>query len=348
MATVYEKMRAIRYPVWIWGAGSMAQAVADRLQAHGIATAGYFVDVEDFRDETGGRKVLSLRALEQQGQDISVVVGHGHPEKAEQILQNPIVKQVFVIDHPYPQYVPRKENLAKIETCVSTPAFLDAMYDEASLRCLHHWLDFHKGLLKEEFYRGARPLLDNLFGFAPLKISEHERYVDAGAWDGDTVKEFLSATQGKVEKVFAFEPGDDGYQRLSSTFAGDERVACYQYALGSASGYASVAKGGGTQSMHLAMDGNSGSIPVVSLDEVLLDREPTIIKVSVPFLFCDVLKGASRLMETLRPRFIVDIIWDDGSSFIPAVQRFLQAGQGYRIAFRYRLAMPTQLWLYAF
>lgn len=54
MATVYEKMRATRYPVWIWGAGSMAQAVADRLQAHGIATAGYFVDVEDFRDETGG------------------------------------------------------------------------------------------------------------------------------------------------------------------------------------------------------------------------------------------------------------------------------------------------------
>ena len=56
MATVYEKMRATRYPVWIWGAGSMAQAVADRLQAHGIATAGYFVDVEDFRDETGGEE----------------------------------------------------------------------------------------------------------------------------------------------------------------------------------------------------------------------------------------------------------------------------------------------------
>ena len=42
-------------------------------------------------------------------------------------------------------------------------------------------------------------------------------YVDAGAYDGDTIKEFLRLSQGQYKKIYAIEPDSKNFLRLCNT-----------------------------------------------------------------------------------------------------------------------------------
>lgn len=47
-----------------------------------------------------------------------------------------------------------------------------------------------------------------------LKLGDKERIVDLGAYDGDTIREFLAATGGKYEHITAFEPDSKNFKKL--------------------------------------------------------------------------------------------------------------------------------------
>lgn len=57
-----------------------------------------------------------------------------------------------------------------------------------------------------------------------LKLGENERIVDLGAYDGDTIKEFLEATGGKYDKITAFEPDSKNFKKLLKNTDGLEKL----------------------------------------------------------------------------------------------------------------------------
>ena len=136
--------------------------------------------------------------------------------------------------------------------------------------------------------------------FAPL---EKEVFVDCGAFDGDSIQEFINRRSGVFDRIIAIEPDPVNCKaleaRLGSFSAGtNNRVKIVQSAVGSkrelvtfnATGTAGSSVGTGSYKVQCA-----------PLDELLSDIKPTFIKMDIEGAEPDALLGAKKIIEKQTP-----------------------------------------------
>jgi len=137
-----------------------------------------------------------------------------------------------------------------------------------------------------------------------VRLRDDEVFVDCGAYDGDSLLWFVTATAGRFAAAYAFEPDPGAAERLAAAVATlphdvRERVVVERKAVAATSGVLRFA-GGGTPGSHVADDGGS-EVTAVSLDDALGDPAPTFIKMDVEGAEADALAGARALIERVRP-----------------------------------------------
>lgn len=140
--------------------------------------------------------------------------------------------------------------------------------------------------------------------FAPdlYRLSAEERFVDCGAFDGDTVRKFLGLVPDFRGRIASFEPDASTFARLehwrnAQTTELRGRIEIHRAGVGARRERAGFSEGGGTGS---AM-GEGETIDVVPLDEAVSDLRPTLVKVDVEGYEPEVLAGARQLISTQRP-----------------------------------------------
>ena len=134
-------------------------------------------------------------------------------------------------------------------------------------------------------------------------LAEDEVFVDCGAFDGDTVADFVEATGGRFHSIFAFEPDAVTYphllQRISQYEDGvRERVHPLQAAVGRKPGTISFEA---TGTMLSVVGSGASVVPVADLDSALGSLDPTFIKFDVEGFEPEALMGASQLLSRTRP-----------------------------------------------
>ena len=125
--------------------------------------------------------------------------------------------------------------------------------------------------------------------------------------------------------VIAFEPDQNNYEMLKrNIFLNnlEKRVELWQAALSSQSGLGQVVDGptatASTRRLSLTSD---GSVSVVRLDDVALEKRVHLLKIDVEGHELQVLLGAAKLIERYRPRIYVECLDEDGFS---AVSEYLK------------------------
>ncbi len=154
-------------------------------------------------------------------------------------------------------------------------------------------------------FDGLPPPVAHDVYFAPdlFSVRADERFVDCGAYDGDTLRVLLRLTNGMVGAVAAFEPDAISRARLNawreSLPAGTrKRVVVRTEATGAAPGEVSFTSSGTPAS---AIGAGTELIPVVRLDDALADFRPTFIKMDIEGAELDTLVGARRTIADNRP-----------------------------------------------
>ena len=133
--------------------------------------------------------------------------------------------------------------------------------------------------------------------------SQEEVFIDCGAFDGDTIKNFLRHQEDSFGGIVAFEPDPVNFDRLReyvSTLHGmNEKIALWQLAAGARKEKLRFEALGSVSS---SVSG-SGSLEVecVSLDEVLDGCVPTYIKMDIEGAEPDALKGARGIIDSHLP-----------------------------------------------
>ena len=117
-----------------------------------------------------------------------------------------------------------------------------------------------------------------------LQLSPEEALVDCGAFDGDTIREFLAQCRNVFSGVLAFEPDPANFNKLGAYLAGlprdlSERIRAVPFALGDRNETLSFAALG----TPVSMISNAGGISVACrrLDEVLGNFVPTYLKMDL-------------------------------------------------------------------
>lgn len=134
-------------------------------------------------------------------------------------------------------------------------------------------------------------------------LTDHEVFVDAGAFVGDTIEVIKSETQDKFDRIYSFEADKGNFDKLFEKAKTDPRICCYPYAVWNK-----------TEVLKFSADGASGFTTedgevfaeARSLDDVIKERV-TFIKMDVEGAELKALQGAHRLITTYKPKLAICI-----------------------------------------
>lgn len=142
-----------------------------------------------------------------------------------------------------------------------------------------------------------------------LGVGENEDYLDLGAYDGDTLREFLSETGGSYGSLTAVEPDPKSrrklLERMEKAYPGitsDPRFTLIEGGVWSEEGTLSFDNAAGRNSS--LSEGGKLSVNVFSVDGIRQGKGCSFIKMDVEGSEREALIGAGKTLSGLRPKLI--------------------------------------------
>lgn len=328
----WDALKASELPVVLYGMGNGADKVLDEFEKRDIRAAGVmasdgFVRHQQFR----GFTVKSEKELSEELGDFVValcfasslpeVISYieGVAERHELIVPNVPVIGDEILDDAY-----ISQNRDKIEEAFSLLA------DETSKKVFKGALHF--------FYTGRLPYLKEIEtpkeeAFVNILRLKHERYLDLGAYRGDTVEEFLRYTDG-YEHITAAEPNPKNFSKLEEYARGVKCVTLLPVGVSDRAGEMYISKKSGR--MAALTDQSDIKVAVTTVD--MIDCAPTYIKTDIEGFESKMLKGAIRTLQS-KPKLNL-AAYHRTSDFFSLILQLCRLNPFYRIHLRKHPYIP--------
>lgn len=139
-----------------------------------------------------------------------------------------------------------------------------------------------------------------------VPISDKEVFVDCGAYDGDTMKEFVKVSKGNYKKIICFEPVEEYHKRLEKR-GSKNRVTAIRAGVYKESTTLNFNAEGGKGSSITNNAEHTVSIPVRAIDDVPECADATFIKMDVEGAELDALYGAKETILRNHPKLAICI-----------------------------------------
>jgi len=182
-----------------------------------------------------------------------------------------------------------------------------------------------------------------------ISLRKDEVFVDCGAFDGDTIADFVQETAGLFHRVVAFEPDPLTYLKLQERVREmepeiREKIELRQEATGRKPELSTIEA---TGTMMSAVGSGSSVIQVNDLDSALASIDPSYIKFDIEGFEPEALMGASHLLARTRPILALSIYHQQDHLWkIPLLLASLLGG-GYHFFLRPHGAEAWDLVCYA-
>lgn len=134
-----------------------------------------------------------------------------------------------------------------------------------------------------------------------ISLTSDETFVDCGAFDGDSVRDFISVSNNRFNRILALEPDPTNFRRLAES-VNCPRIVVHPYAVGAKREMLRMSSTGASSSVSTEGD---NEIECLTLDELLSDVRPTFIKMDIEGSEMDALQGASATIRRCRPKIAV-------------------------------------------
>lgn len=145
-------------------------------------------------------------------------------------------------------------------------------------------------------------------------LKDSEVFVDCGAHYGSVIQKFINIVKNKYKEVYAFEPDEENFKKLSVEFKNIPKIKIIKNALGN-----KIRKDKFYQGFDYASQINKGGndiVDTITLDS--LNMKATFIKMHLEGGEFDALKGAVNTIQKYRPLIAVTIYHNsDGAWKIP-------------------------------
>ncbi len=301
MQTVWEKALNTNKPVLLYGTGNGADKIIAELERLGIRLNGVFASDGFVRKRTfRGFDVMSYSEAKAIFGNMLVLVAFG--SSRQEVLKNII-------------HIASEQELYSVDV----PVYEDTIFNRSFYESNRAAIEEVRELLADE---QSKKVYDNIINFklsgdinlllscqTPkkeaydniLKLSKNEIYMDLGAFNGDTIKEFIEATDG-YEKIYAVEPNIKNFKKLKDRTADSEKIELYNCCVSDFCGEISFFDSGG-RSGH-ALEGFKKA-PCRTIDDILESKKVTFIKLDVEGLEEKAIDGGRETIKKFKPRLAV-------------------------------------------
>lgn len=141
-----------------------------------------------------------------------------------------------------------------------------------------------------------------------IKLHENEVFVDAGAYTGDTVQQFLSFCGGKFERIHLFELDPAIFVKLEENVAQMKQKNIVCHPVGLSDENKKICFSPGDSNSRIGCNGCSDAVGTVGrLDDILGDERVTFIKMDIEGAEMSALVGAENIIRTQKPKLAICI-----------------------------------------
>jgi FkbM family methyltransferase len=312
--SAWDVLKETEKPIVLYGTGDGADMVLDEFEQRGISAAAVAVSDDFARDKTfRGFKIMKLSEVENSFDDFIMAICFGtHSNDVMEAIQQ--VAQKHTVIYPCKPVCGNncfdkkfvKTNYGKLAKAHS------ALADETSRRVFQNIVLFqYTGLLRYLF--AAETSKTTVFDI--LNLGQNEHYLDAGAYRGDTVEEFLSATGGKYAEILALEPNQSSFKKLQTHCAKLQNATVLNAALygsnttlqfykATGRGY-TMSQPPAANSKPSAKEKNTKKyalVQAVTADSLCTERKITYLKMDIEGAEAAALAGAENLLKTQKPK----------------------------------------------
>ena len=297
--SVWQTLRDCGKPVVLYGMGDGADKVLAAFERCGIQPAAVmasdaFVRGQSFR----GFRVQRLSEVEAQFGDFAVALCF-----ASQLPEVMDAIRAVAARHPL--------------TAPPVPPFGDVLFDDAFVAAHLREMQEAYALLADElsrrvyetvlrfYHTGDIALLDGVTtgkdeAFrSVLQLSGNELYVDLGAYNGDTIDEFLHYTGGSYRKIVALEPNAKNFAKLRAHCGGMENTELWELGAWSRTDTLLFNNKAGRNS---AIAGKGVATRVAAADSILCGAAASYIKADVEGADREALLGMAKTLRLFKPK----------------------------------------------
>ncbi len=147
-----------------------------------------------------------------------------------------------------------------------------------------------------------------------INLSHEEIFIDLGAFDGDSIRSFILACEGKYKKIYALEPENENYNKLINCCKDYSNIAIFKAGAWNMDGsipYSSICD---VSAITLAEDSLNfdnncndkiGLMDTRSVDSILKGQPATFIKMDIVGVEKKALDGCKRTIQKYMPTLAV-------------------------------------------
>ena len=293
--TSWDKIKNSGKPVLVYGMGNGADKVIDELMRLeipilGVTASDAFVRGQSFRGYT-------VRKISEFEGDFIIAVAFASciPEVMAHILS--LTERYEVLVPCVPVVGDEIINSDFVVRYKSEIIKAYSLFDNESQRIFAGCLEF---MLSGDLQTLMSVTTDKDEAFENiLKLSEHEHYLDLGAYKGDTIEELLHYTSGKYSGIIALEPDVKTFRKLETFAEGLSGVELHRKAVYSFDGTVNFNSAAGRQS---SIDKNGIETESVTVDELCKGKSVSYIKMDVEGAEIDAILGAKETLSVKKPK----------------------------------------------
>ncbi len=139
-----------------------------------------------------------------------------------------------------------------------------------------------------------------------ISLTKEEVFIDCGAFDGDTMKAFIKASDNSYKSIVCFEPVEEFHKRLEKRGEGRRVTAICAGVYKENTTLHFNAEGGKGSSISNTAE-HTISVPVRAIDDTPECKDATFIKMDVEGSELDALIGAKETILRNRPKLAICI-----------------------------------------
>jgi FkbM family methyltransferase len=332
-ANQLSDLRGSGRPIALYGAGEVARKVAGIFRDHNLTVNAVWTDTITVPPQIFQGITVQTIACVDHINDYSIVVCVGNYKSSLEKLRGLYhAEHIFIFDNIYS--LPPIDHGYVSDNAAAFSTFSDSLSDVRSKDTMSAFLNAR--------ISGNSEYLFDLFDpnqYFPLDIpgypnlSEHELFVDCGAFVGDTVIDFINRSNRKYKQIFAIEPDVANYQLLLTTIQRENIQNIFPICKGLSSSKNKLRFLSDSISSRVSASGMN-TIELDTIDSILANSAVSFIKMDIEGFEFEAVKGARTTIQRQHPKLAISLYHKPEdmitipryiSTLVPAYRWYLRA-----------------------
>ena len=345
---LWSYLKDTTYPIYIYGMGDGAEKIINHLQSKNIPVTGIFSSDDFFRKEKQfrGFTLCPYTAVKKSHPHFIALMAFAvdYEPMLSQIKAMAQACEFYAPDVPVVQEKNVENDLFDYAYFLAHEKQLNQVYealaDDLSQKTFLSTLNYKLSGKIQYLYPYFTPMADVYDQI--IQCTQDEIYVDLGAYNGDTVSEFIKYSKGKYREIYAFEPDRKNFSKLLTRIETEEiqHINPLPYAAWHGDEVLCFEGGKGGRNSRLTTAQRTTQVVAKSLDGILEGNPATIIKFDVEGAELQALEGCKYTMETFHPKILMSAYHRNTDLFL-LPQKVLEFYGNYKIYFRHQPYIPA-------